>query len=651
MLYRRITNIDELADFSDKFKADEFAFDTETTSIQYMDLELVGLSLFDGSNPPVFVEFNFSSTYEVKLQDSDNKRRKIKVAKEYSRTDAIPVDEAIPYLKQIFTGKRVIMHNAKFDYKVAYKYGFSDFTIADDTMIMAFLFDVNTPNGLKYCSNRYLGHKMTEIHEALGFKVSNVIWPEVDFEKFAEYGCDDAVQTYNLREYFIDKLEEMELTALYRRVELKLIPIIAKSEILGVRIHKKQLKKFELRADKELKEREQNIYDLCGVEFNINSGKQLAEVLFDRLGYPVIAKTEKGTRSTDEATLKELSYRNFLVADQLLRYRKLTKLNNTYIKSIPSMVDADGRLRGSFNQIGARTGRFSSSQPNLQNQPNDKSYPIRSAFIPRDGYVFIVADWSTIEIRIMAHESNETALIKALKDGSDVHQETADRISKVTGLPVTRQQGKTLNFAIIYGMGPDSLVQTINAGLKAQYHDGEITSHELRQRVLSSAKAKRIIDGYYAAYPEYAKWKKLKIRQATKRGYARTLGGRRRYIKELQVKHLRGNGERQVINSIIQGGAGDLMKLGAIKIDQMIMDRGYDAAILMYVHDEFVIEVKKSQAKECLVDVEYQMNNIYPECRVPIVCDAGIFSSWNEMKAGSSTKRLTPIELLKLKLI
>ena len=311
----------------------------------------------------------------------------------------------------------------------------------------------------------------------------------------------------------------------------------------------------------------EEIFDKVGVEFNIGSSKQLAEMLFDRLGYPVIKKSDKtGARSCDEDTLKELAFKGHDVADDILDLRKLEKLKGTYIDAIPLMVDSDGRLRGNFNQSGTATGRFSSSQPNLQNQPNNKHYPIKSAFVPRNGYKFIVVDWSTIEIRIMAHESGDKKLIELLNAGRDIHQETTDSINKQFNLTLTRGDGKTINFAVLYLMGAGSLAYTLNKELKKRLKEGTITMDEYKKLVVTKRIVQNIIDGYFNTYTGFRQFIQDETAESKNTGWVWTMGGRRRPVYELRKRETFGIGQRRTVNTIIQGGAGDLMKLGIIKL-------------------------------------------------------------------------------------
>lgn len=623
--YKIIKDLPELIKAVENYPK-SFVFDTETTGLIIDELDIVGLSLWDYKTDPIYVQFNFSATITRTRQSAENKRKKEKYQEEYKHVGGLDFSEALPTLQKLFSGSEVCCHNGKFDYKVAKKFGFSDFTIGDDTQLMCYLLDVNTPNGLKYNAKKYLDETMKELDEIIDLK--NPDWCIVDYESLGAYACADALMTGRLRDTLLPKLEEFKLIDTYRKLELPIVKYVANMEYKGVRIDVDYLKQLSVSMHKELEMRRSDIYLSCGCEFNIGSNKQLAEVLFDRLKYPVISLTDSGQRSVDEATLKELSFRGCEVADLIIEYNKLDKLLNTYVDKIPELLWSDGRLHGNFNQMGARTGRFSSSEPNLQNQPKNDQYPIRRGFIPAEGKVFIVVDWSTIEIRIMAHESQDKILTELLKNGADLHQETADRISMQVGIKLTRQQGKTINFAILYGMGAESLAYTLNSEIKKKVRLGEITIEEYNRQRLTPQQCELIIQGYYKSYYGFTAWSNGEVERVKRANcYVRTLGGRLRQVNELRSRDNYGSGVRKVVNTKIQGGAGDLMKLGIARLGE-IFEKNGKADLLMVVHDEYVIEADKSEAKEVLKIVQDTMINIFPQCSVPIECDGGIFNSW-----------------------
>ena len=654
--FRLIDTIEGLIEFATNFDSKEFSFDTEFTSLKFMKQELIGMSVYAGDEPlekPAYIQFNFKDSYVEKEKDPRGGRKKVDVTYEYHKTDAIDFEEARPYIENMFDGAKCICANAKVEWKIFSKYGITNWQIEDDVNLMSWMLNVSTPSGLKDNTKRELKVDMPSYTDTIGMKPNNINWNKVDWYAYGEYGARDAWATWELRQVYLPKVQEFPaLYKCYKSLEIPLIYEVAHSEMKGVEIDVKALKQMSKDIDVDIAKFKEEIFDKVGVEFNIGSSKQLAEMLFDRLGYPVIKKSDKtGARSCDEDTLKELAFKGHDVADDILDFRKLEKLKGTYIDAIPLMVDSDGRLRGNFNQSGTATGRFSSSQPNLQNQPNNKHYPIKSAFVPRKGYKFIVVDWSTIEIRIMAHESGDKKLVELLNAGRDIHQETTDSINKQFNLTLTRGDGKTINFAVLYLMGADSLAYTLNKELKKRLKEGTITMDEYKKLIVTKRIAQNIIDGYFNTYTGFRQFIQDETAESRNTGWVWTMGGRRRPVYELRKRETFGIGQRRTVNTIIQGGAGDLMKLGIIKLGRLYREKNYDASTLLYVHDEYVIEVKEEQAEDLLVDVVSLMENIYPPCSVPIKCDGGIYDSWAGLKQGTIKKRRRTSTVQKLKLL
>lgn len=653
--YLLINNIRQLKDLASRWTSKDFGFDTEFTDLRHKHQKIIGLSIYDERQgiDPCYIQFNFSSTYTQKEPDPKGGRKKIDVVYEYHKTDAIDFEDARPYLEKIFDGANCICANGKVEWKIMSKYGLTNWKIGDDVNLMSWLLNVDSDSGLKENALRELKVAMPSYVETIGQKVDNVNWNKVDFTLYGEYGARDAWATYMLRDIYTAKVREFPaLEKCYRNLELPLIYEVARSEMAGVEIDVPYLLGLSVEVDREIKIMAQEIFDKIGCEFNLGSPKQLAEILFDRLGYPVINISAKsGARSVDEDTLKELAYKGYDVADDILDYRKLEKLKSTYIDAIPLMVDEDGRLRGNFNQAGTKTGRFSSSKPNLQNQPNNKKYPIKRAFIPRKGYKFINVDWSTIEIRIMAHESGDMRLIELLNAGRDIHQETTDSINGQFGLTLTRGDGKTINFAVLYLMGAESLAYTLNKELKKLQKEGKITVDEYKQRFVTKDTAQKIIDGYFNAYTGFKDFVRNETADSKQSGWVWTMGGRRRPVFDLRNRKTFGAGQRKTVNTIIQGGAGDLMKLAIVKLQRMYEEKGYDATTLLYVHDEYVIEVREDHAEACLADVMHLMQNIFPNCKVPILCEGGIFDDWAGLKQGNKAKKKMQTTIDKLRKI
>ena len=658
--YRTINTIDKLRDLSETWKSKEFAFDTEFTSLSYIEQKIIGLSMHnpkEGSS--VFIQFNFEDTYTTKEKDPKGGRKKVDVTHTYRKTDAIEFSEAKPYLEVLFEDAECICANAKVERKIFHKYGITNWRIKDDVNLMSWMLNVDTPSGLKDNAKAELNLSMPSYAETVKQKVGNIDWNEVNWDAYAEYGALDAFATWELREVFKPKIEKFSaLEQCYRKLELPLTYHVADSEIAGIRIDIGYLKKLSVEAGKAIDLAEQKIYDDIGVEFNINSSKQLAEILFDRLAYPVIKKSDKtGARSVDEGALKELAFKGYDIADDILEYRKLRKLKTTYLDSIPLKVDSDGRLRGSFNQQGAATGRFSSNNPNLQNMPNNEEFPVKRAFIPKDGYKFLVYDWSTIEVRIMAHESGDENMIRIFTEKRDIHQETTDSVNNLVGLTLKRGQGKTINFGVLYLMGAESLAYMLNKQLRTEVKSGKISREDYDRNFVTEKTAQKIIDGYFNTYYGFAHFVKTETDAVKSSGWSWTLGGRRRPVPELRRAGQYGAGRRKAVNTPIQGGAADLIKLAIIKLAEMYVHEALDAETLLYVHDELVIEVREDQAEIASGLVKHVMENIFPNCKVPIAAEGGIYDDWAGLKQGAANKikrkrgAIKPLQLLKFGLL
>ena len=364
-----INNLHDLQEFHKKFKSKDFAFDTEFTELSWYHQKLIGMSLYDPKTglDAAFIQFNFSSTYTEKIPDPKGGCKKLDVTRTFTKTDAIEFEDAKEYLLDIFNGAKVICASAKVEWKIFSKYGVDNWEIGDDVNLMSWMLDVNTDSDLKSNAKRELKIDMPSYVETVGQKVSNINWNNVNFYEYARYGARDAYATYLLRDVFVPRMEEYPLMLkCYRKIEIPLLYKVAKSEMLGVSIDIPYLQEMSKQIDIDIVKFREGIFDLVGCEFNIASTDQLGAVLFDRLKYPAGKSSEKtGKRSCDEDTLKELAFKGYEVADEILDYRKLNKLKNTYIDAIPLMVDPDGRLRCNLNQAGTVTNRFCVSEDTL----------------------------------------------------------------------------------------------------------------------------------------------------------------------------------------------------------------------------------------------------------------------------------------------
>ena len=425
-----------------------------------------------------------------------------------------------------------------------------------------------------------------------------------------------AISSY--RRVMEQELEAQHLTDLLQRVEMPLIEVLSDMEWRGIAVDVAALRELSREFTRELRELEGKIHQAAGCDFNINSTQQLRHILFEKLNLPIIKKTKTGP-STDADVLQQLSEMGYDVPDLLLEYRELTKLKTTYVDVLPNAINArTGRIHTRFNQVGAATGRLSSSDPNLQNIPirTSRGERIRKCFVPGEGMVFVVADYSQVELRVLAHLSNDPLFVAAFEEGADIHRQTASVIFDVPleeVTPVMRAQAKTINFATIYGQGAFAL------------------SKQLR---ISQAESKEFIDTYFKRFSGVRRFLDETIESAKRRGYVETILGRRRYIPELKDKNrnIRAFGERTAMNSPIQGSAADLIKLAMINLHRSLGVHHTQAAILLQVHDELIVEAPAAEADSVRELVKSEMEGVY-DLKVPLTVDVGVGPNWLDAKA------------------
>jgi DNA polymerase-1 len=442
---------------------------------------------------------------------------------------------------------------------------------------------------------------------------------EVPIDVARDYACGAADVTYQLGALFAPQLDALQLTQLYRDIEMPLVDVLAEMQWQGVAIDRPWFEALKERFARERQRVEREIYELAGEEFNINSNPKLREILFDRLGLPVLKRTTTGP-STDVTVLQQLADEGHQLPVLLMEYRELAKLESTYIDSLPVLVNPrTNRLHSNFNQTVAATGRLSSSDPNLQNIPirRELGRDIRRGFIPRKGHVFVAADYSQIELRLLAHLSADPAFVDAFNAGGDIHRQTAALIFDVDLAAVTgemRARAKTINFATIYGQGPHALS---------------------KQLKITHSEAKTFIDRYFERFARVRAYLDSQVEFARTHGYVTTLFGRRRYITEIRDRNfnIRAFGERTAANSPIQGSAADLIKVAMIRIDRELRRGGFASRMLLQVHDELVFEVPDAERIPVSELVRYEMEHA-ADLSVPLVVDLGYGSNWVETKAG-----------------
>ena len=487
-----------------------------------------------------------------------------------------------------------------------------------DTMIASYLLDPGRrSHGLDLLALEFLDHKMTSMDELCGKGKPYIPFDQVPVECARDYACEDADMTWQLREEFEPQLETLQLARLFREIEMPLVDVLAEVEWTGITIDVDWFASLKVRFERERKRTEQEIYAVAGQEFNINSNPQLREILFEKLNLPVLKKTSTGA-STDASVLQQLADEGHQLPVLLMEYRELSKLESTYIDALPAYVHPrTGRLHTSFSQTVAATGRLSSSDPNLQNIPirRELGRDIRRGFVPRRGWMLLAADYSQIELRLLAHLSDDPAFVQAFRSGGDIHRQTAALIFDVPLDQVTkdmRARAKTINFATIYGQGAHALS---------------------RQLKISFAEAKEFIERYFQRFSRVREYLDSMVTFAREHGYVQTIFNRRRYIPELRDRNfnIRAFGERTAANSPIQGSAADLIKVAMIRIHHALEARRLNAKMLLQVHDELVFEVPGPELDDVSALVKNEMEKA-ADLSVPLVVDLGSGANWLETK-------------------
>ncbi|MSR22829.1 MAG: DNA polymerase I [Gemmatimonadetes bacterium] len=488
--------------------------------------------------------------------------------------------------------------------------------VGADTMVASYVLDPGRKeHSLQALSMEFLSRPPTLYEDVTGKGKSRIPFSHVSVERAGEYACGQADLTLQLWHRFRPELEAKGLDQLFREMEMPLVPVLAEMEWNGIRIEPRLFAEMSRTLERDLGLIREEIYKLAGGEFNVNSNPQLRELLFEKLGLPVIRKTKTGP-STEAVVLEELADRGYDLPRHLLEYRQLEKLRSTYVDALPRLVNPDtGRIHASFNQTVAATGRISSSDPNLQNIPirTDVGREIRKGFIPDPGYLFLAADYSQIELRILAHFSGDAAFVEAFEKDGDVHRQTAAAIFGVDIEKVTDEQrgrAKTINFATLYGQGEFSLA---------------------RQLGISREEAGGFIRQYFERFSGVRRFLDEQVASAKEKGYVETLSGRRRYIPELASDNwsIRQFGERVAQNTPLQGTAADLIKVAMIRIHAGLAERWAKARLLLQVHDELIFEVPESDVSEVQDFVVAEMEGAM-RLRVPLKVDVGVGRSWFE---------------------
>ena len=506
------------------------------------------------------------------------------------------------------------IQNAKFAELTLRSAGITLRGVTFDPMIASYVLDPGRrSHGLDLLALEFLNHTMTSMEDLCGKGKETVPFDEVPTRCARDFSSEIADVTLRLFDLFHPQLEALELLRLYEEIELPLVGVLAEMQWQGVSIDQPWFATLKERFARERQRVEKEIYELAGEVFNINSNPKLREILFERLGLPILKKTPTGP-STDVTVLQQLADEGHQLPVLLMEYREVAKLESTYIDALPAIVNPrTGRIHSNFNQTVAATGRLSSSDPNLQNIPirRELGRDIRRGFIPAAGHVFLAADYSQIELRLLAHLSGDPAFVEAFNAGGDIHRQTAALIFEVPLPEVTsemRARAKTINFATIYGQGPHALS---------------------KQLKIAHADAKAFIERYFERFASVRAYLDSQVEHARTHGYVTTLFGRRRYIPEIRERNfnIRAFGERTAANSPIQGSAADLIKVAMIRIDKALRESGAGSRMLLQVHDELVFEVPESEQEQMTALVRQEMEHA-ADLRVPLVVDMGTGCNW-----------------------
>ena len=591
--YIQLQKDSEIKEFVKKINSlKEFCFDSETTSINPLDAELVALTF----------SWEKGTGYLIHFPES---QKETKAILEIVRT----IFETPGILK--------IGQNIKFDIQVLANYGIEVKGPLFDTMIAHYLLEPDMRHNMNLLSESYLGYTPVHIEELIGEKGnSQKNMRSVPVDKLMEYAVEDADVTYQLKEKFEPRIKTEGLDPLAREIEMPLITVLAKMERNGVILNLDDLKAITINLREDIISLEKEIYSLAGTEFNISSPKQLGDILFIRLKLDENARVTKTKQFiTNEEILQRLINKHPIV-DKVLEYRGLKKLLTTYVEALPLLVDKKtGRIHTSFNQAVAATGRLSSNNPNLQNIPvkDARGREIRKAFVPEKGHIFLSADYSQIELRLMAHLSKDKSMIADFLSGNDIHAATAAKIFGVDIKDVTREmrsRAKTANFGIIYGISSFGLSERLTIGRK---------------------EAKELIDGYFNSYPGVKVYMDESIGKARDAGYVTTMFGRKRYLRDIHSRNqvVRGNAERNAINAPIQGSAADIIKIAMVRIDEKMRSEKLKSKMILQVHDELIFEVLTPELEKLKDLVIYEMSNA-ATLDVPLKVDWGTGNNWFE---------------------
>ena len=574
-------------------KIKSFCFDTETTSLNELDAQVIGISF----------SYEKGKAFYINMPDSFEETKMI-----------------LAEFKEVFESEQIekIAQNLKYDLKVLMKY---DIKIAGpqfDTMLAHYLVSPDGRHNMDILAEKYLNYKPVSITSLIGKKGKNQLsFADVPIEKAKKYACEDADITFQLKQKINEELMDKQLAHLMIRLEMPLVPVLSDIEMEGIKVDDKFLNDYSTELEGMSNKIEESIYSMSGMNFNIASPKQLGEVLFDHLKINAKAKkTKTGQYKTDEATLEKLASENQIVSD-ILKFRKINKLRSTYVDALPKLIHPQtGRVHTHFSQAVAATGRLSSTNPNLQNIPirTDLGKEIRKAFVPRDkNHTLLAVDYSQIELRIVASIAEDKGMIEAFNNGMDIHRATASKVFGVSIEDVTKEQrykAKSVNFGLIYGQGAFGLAQNLK---------------------ISRTEAKDLIDAYFEQFSGVKKYMDDTINFCRENGFVKTIMGRKRFIPDINSNNqtVVGFAERNAINAPIQGSAADMIKLAMINIHRRLSTIDTKAKMILQVHDELLFDVPKEELDKIRSIIKHEMEIAMP-LGVPVIAEAGNGDNWLE---------------------
>lgn len=580
-------------------KAPLFAFDTETTSLRYMDAEIVGLSFAIEAGEAAYLPLGHDYMGAPEQLDRDTVLEQIKPMLENPKL-------------------RKVGQNLKYDKNVLANHGIHLEGIAEDTMLESYVLNsVASRHNMDALAMEYLGESTISFESIAGKGAKQLTFNQINLDQAGPYAAEDADITLRLHQTLRPKLEEIgRLKDVYEKIDLPLVPVLSRMEQRGAMISASTLRQHSQELAERMAELEKEAHEEAGEAFNLGSPKQLQTIFYDKMGLPVIKKTPKGAPSTAEPVLQELAHEHALPR-LILEHRSLSKLKSTYTDTLPELIHhRTGRIHTSYHQAVTATGRLSSSEPNLQNIPirSEQGRRIRQAFVAPEGYKLVAADYSQIELRIMAHLSGDKGLLKAFEKGEDIHKATAAEVFGVSVDEVSsdqRRSAKAINFGLIYGMSAFGLSRQLDVGRN---------------------QAQEYIDRYFERYPGVLKYMDAIRKQAHDDGYVETLFGRRLYLPEINArnKQMQQAAERTAINAPMQGTAADIIKLAMLNIEQWLLDNhADDARMIMQVHDELILEVKESAIDKIRDGLESRMSAA-ASLDVPLLVEAGVGNNWDE---------------------